>query len=100
MLKRISATQICQNLGQIMNEVAAFGNDYIIERSGTPLAVLIPIEKYRRISSGKEIFYEEVTVFQEAAAEVGEEGLDEIIEEAVKSAKDTERRQMQNGQLL
>lgn len=35
MYKKISALKARQNLGQVMNEVALKGDDYIIERPGT-----------------------------------------------------------------
>jgi hypothetical protein len=36
-LRKISALKARQNLGQVMNEVALRGDDYIIERAGRPL---------------------------------------------------------------
>ena len=49
MLKKISAMKARQNLGQIMNEVALRGDDYIIERAGKPLVAIIDMEKYQRL---------------------------------------------------
>jgi prevent-host-death family protein len=45
MIKRISALKARQNLGQVMNEVALGGDDYIIERAGKPLVAIVSIEK-------------------------------------------------------
>ena len=36
MLKKISAMKVRQNLGQVMNEVALRGDDYVVERAGKP----------------------------------------------------------------
>jgi len=49
MLKKISAMKVRQNLGQVMNEVALRGDDYVVERAGKPLVAIIPMEKYRKI---------------------------------------------------
>ncbi|WP_244085134.1 type II toxin-antitoxin system Phd/YefM family antitoxin [Desulforhabdus sp. TSK] len=49
MQKTISAMKARQNLGQVMNEVALRGDDYIIERAGKPLVAIIPIEKYQKL---------------------------------------------------
>ncbi len=48
-LKKISALKARQNLGQIINEVAFRGNDYIIEQAGRPLVAIIGFEKYHQL---------------------------------------------------
>ncbi len=48
-LKKISALKARQNLGQIINEVALRGDDYIIERAGRPLVAIIGFEKYHQL---------------------------------------------------
>ena len=53
MQKKISAMKARQNLGQIMNEVALRGDDYIIERAGKPLVAVIDMEKYQRLQQGQ-----------------------------------------------
>jgi prevent-host-death family protein len=51
MVKKISAVKARQNLGQIMNEVSLLGDDYMIERAGKPLAVIISVDKYQAIQA-------------------------------------------------
>ena len=53
MQKKISAMKARQNMGQIMNEVAIRGDDYIIERAGKPLVAVIDMEKYQRLQQGQ-----------------------------------------------
>lgn len=36
MMKKILAVKARQNLGQVMNEVALRGNDYVVERLASP----------------------------------------------------------------
>ena len=57
MYKTISALKARQNLGQVMNEVALKGDDYIIERAGKPLVAVIPIEKYQSLRQEIEEFF-------------------------------------------
>ena len=54
MLKKISAMKVRQSLGQVMNEVALRGDDYIVERAGKPLVAIIPMEKYQRLQMERE----------------------------------------------
>lgn len=46
MIKTISAMQARQNLGSVINSVSLRGDEYIIERAGKPMAVIISIEKF------------------------------------------------------
>ena len=87
MYKTISALKARQNLGQVMNEVALKGDDYIIERAGKPMAALIPMEKYQSLRRDWDEFFESV---KEMSANIKEEDfqtLGEIVEEAVHAAR-------------
>ena len=46
--------KVRQNLGQIMNEASLRGDDFIIERAGKPVAVLVSMDKYRIIERDRE----------------------------------------------
>ena len=87
MLKKISAMKARQNLGQVMNEVALRGDDYVVERAGKPLVAIIPIEKYRKLQGYLNEFWEEVESFQQSVRDVDPKELDAAIEEAVLAAK-------------
>jgi prevent-host-death family protein len=54
MQKTISAMKARQNLGQIMNEVSLRGDDFVIERAGKPVAVLISLDKYSLLIQNNE----------------------------------------------
>jgi prevent-host-death family protein len=54
MLKKISAMQARQTLGQIMNEVALRGDDYVVERAGKPLVAIISMGKYEVIQKERD----------------------------------------------
>jgi len=81
MIKKISAMKARQNLGQVMNEVALRGDDYVIERAGKPLVAIIPMEKYRRLQKDLDDFFLEVKTFQESVEDVDPKELDAAIEE-------------------
>ena len=87
MLKKISAMKVRQNLGQVMNEVALRGDDYVVERAGKPLVAIIPIEKYRKLQGYLNEFWEEVESFQQSVRDVDPGELDAAIEAAVLAAK-------------
>jgi len=86
MLKKISAMKVRQNLGQVMNEVALRGDDYVVERAGKPLVAIIPMEKYRKFQRDLDEFWEEVKSFQQSVRDVDPKEVDAAIEEAVLEA--------------
>ena len=85
MYKKISALKARQNLGQVMNEVALKGDDYIIERAGKPLVAVIPIEKYQSLQQEIEEFYETLSQMRANLKEKDEKEMDMLVEEAVRS---------------
>lgn len=87
MLKKISAMKARQNLGQIMNEVAIRGDDYIIERAGKPLVAIIDMDKYQRLQEDREEALQALRSIwsKMEGADAGE--VEEIIEEAIQATR-------------
>lgn len=92
MYKKISALKARQNLGQVMNEVALKGDDYIIERAGKPLVAVIPIEKYQSLQQEIEDFFEALSHMRANLKKKDEKDVDTLVEEAVQSYKKSESR--------
>ncbi len=87
MQKKISAMKARQNLGQIMNEVAIRGDDYIIERAGKPLVAIIDMEKYQRLEKERQEALQAVRSIwsKMEGADAGE--VEEIIGEAIRATR-------------
>ena len=85
MYKRISALKARQNLGQVMNEVALKGDDYIIERAGKPLVAVIPIKKYQSLQQEIGEFFESLSKMRANLSKGDEKNMDGLIGEAVTS---------------
>jgi len=85
MYRRISALKARQNLGQVMNEVALRGDEYIIERAGKPLVAIIPVEKYQSMQEELEGFFESLGEMRANVKEEDSNVMDSLINEAVKS---------------
>jgi len=83
MYKTISALKARQNLGQVMNEVALKGDDYIIERAGKPLVAVIPMEKYQSLQQEWDEFFESVSAMSANIKEEDDEIVDKLVDEAV-----------------
>ncbi len=87
MQKKISAMKARQNLGQIMNEVAIRGDDYIIERAGKPLVAIIDLEKYQRLEEDRQEALHSVRSIWSKMEGAGAKEVAEIVEEAVQATR-------------
>jgi prevent-host-death family protein len=85
MYKKISALKARQNLGQVMNEVALKGDDYIIERAGKPLVAVIPMEKYQSLQQEWDEFFESVSAMGANIKGKDAKIVDELVDEAVRA---------------
>ncbi len=87
MYKTISALKARQTLGQVMNEVALKGDDYIIERAGKPLVAVIPIEKYQSLQQEWDEFLEGVSAMGANIKEKDDEVISRLVAEAVRASR-------------
>ena len=89
MLKKISAVKARNNLGQVMNEVAIRirGDDYIIERPGQPMVVMIPMDRYYQILQTQEQTKKSLEEIWEKMEGVNEEEIGQVIGEAISSVR-------------
>ena len=92
MYKRISALKARQNLGEVMNEVALKGDDYIIERAGKPLVAVIPIGKYESLRQELDEFFESLSKMRVNLKREDEKDMDGLIESAVRSYRKSKAR--------
>jgi len=49
MTEKITAMQVRQTLGELLNRVALRHDQFVIERNGKPMAALVPIEKLEQL---------------------------------------------------
>lgn len=87
MYKKISALKARQNLGQVMNEVALRGDEYIIERAGKPMVAMIPMERFVSLQKDLDDFFEGLNLMRRDIKKEDSELIDQVIDEAVQSAK-------------
>jgi len=57
MRRRINAVKARGSLGQILEEVYYRGDQYVIERSGKPMAAVVPVEQYEQWRTEREAFF-------------------------------------------
>ena len=87
MVKKITAVKARQNLGQIMNEVSLLGDDYMIERAGKPLAVIISIDKYQSIQAKREEAARCLNQIWDKMGDADPDTLERLVDEAVRKGR-------------
>lgn len=66
--KKTTAIKARQNLGQLLEEAYYRGDEFVIERAGKPMAVLIPIQEFQRWQKQREADF---AVFDQTRAKSG-----------------------------
>ena len=84
MFKKVSAMKARQNLGQVLNEVALRGDDYIVERAGKPIAAIISLEKYQSLREERDSALQAIEEIWGKMRAENQKVIEETIGEAVK----------------
>ncbi len=91
MIKKLPALKARQNLGQVMNEVAIKGDDYIIERAGKPLVAIISMEKYQMIQQERKDALEALNEVWDKMRGEDPNAIESAITDAVKAVRSRNR---------
>ena len=87
MVKKITAVKARQNLGQIMNEVSLLGDDYMIERAGKPLAVIISVDKYQYIQAKRQEAISRLDRIRDKMGDAAPDAVEKLVNEAVRKSR-------------
>lgn len=93
MLHQVTAMNVRQNFGQLLNQVQYRQDSILITKSGHPVAALVDIHLFEKIRLMRQEFERLSTQFARAYQDVREaEGLHEI-DEALKSIRKHKKRE-------
>ena len=87
MIKKLPALKARQNLGQVMNEVALRGDEYIVERAGKPLVAIISMDKYKMLEKDRMSALEAVNDIWDKMREENPQAIEDTIDKAVKAVR-------------
>ena len=87
MIKKLPALKARQNLGQVMNEVALRGDEYIVERAGKPLVAIISMDRYRMLEQDRDSALEAVNDIWEKMKGASPQMIERTIDEAVRAIR-------------
>lgn len=86
MERTVSAFEARRNFGEILQEVAANGDNVVVERHGKPVAVVVPLHVYQQWQRSREAFFEKIRQAAERADMSPEEG-DALVEEVIEKVR-------------
>jgi len=92
MVKKISALELRHHLGDVLNRTSLRDDQFIIERKGKSLAVLVPVWQFEKIQGVRDEFFKEVRDVRKYTAKIPSEKLEKTILEAVHSVRKTRSR--------
>jgi prevent-host-death family protein len=84
--KTVSAYEIQRSFGEMLQDVVAHGDKFVVERHGTPVAVVVPVEVYEQWKQSQERFFETLRKAQ-GTADMSEADAEKLAAEAVKAAR-------------
>lgn len=87
MEKTISALDARKKLGQVLEEVFYQGNQFIVERAGKPMAVVIPVSQYRQWKEKRERFFAMIDEVRERNNDIPPEVIEAEVEEAIQAVR-------------
>ena len=90
MEKTINSFEVRRSFGKLVQDVAARGDKIIVERHGTPVAVLVPLEVYEQWKRSRERFFELLEMGQRNA-NLSPEAADTLALEAVQAIRQQKR---------
>lgn len=53
MARRVTATEARIHFGELLREVAADGESFVVERAGRPAAAIVPLKDYERLRANE-----------------------------------------------
>ena len=86
MEKTVGAFEIRRNLVKVLQDIAARGDKYIVERHGEPVAVVVPVEVYEQWKQSRSRLFDQLHRAQ-THANLSPEAADALAAEAVKAAR-------------
>lgn len=82
----VSAFDARRSFGEILQEVAANGDNVVVERHGKPVAVVVPMHVYQQWQRSREAFFEKIRQAAERSDMSPEDG-EALVEAAIQDVR-------------
>lgn len=92
MLKEVTAYNARKNFGELLSQVLYRGDQVIINRSGKPVAAIVPVDWLEQWHERRERFYKKIEAIRERNREVPSGLVEKEVQEAVSYVRAVKRR--------
>lgn len=97
MVKEINAYDARKNFGELLSQVYYRGDQVIINRSGKPVAAMVPVDWLKQWRQRRESFFRRVEAIGECNKDIAPGVIEKEIEEAVAGVRGAKRRRKSGG---
>lgn len=91
MTKTTTAIKARRNLGQLLEEAFYKGDEFIIERAGKPMAVLIPVQEFENWLRQREKDFGVLDEIKAQNRQKSPENIEKDVDEAIKEVRKIDR---------
>lgn len=84
---RVSAREARNKFADIMGSVRYGGEEIIVERSGRPMAALIPVDTYERLVAERRVRFEVVDQIRSSLPAVASDEIEKDVAQAIHSLR-------------
>ena len=91
--KVLDTNAVRDHLGEILDEAHYQGNEFVIQRRGKPLAVIIPYSRYEQMEKRREAAFRVFHEIWEANKDADPNEVAEVVEQEVEKMRAERRRQ-------
>ena len=95
--KVLDTNAVRDHLGEILDEAHYQGNEFVIQRRGKPLAVIIPYSRYEQMEKRREAAFRVFHEIWEANKDADPNEVAEVVEQEVEKMRAERRRQRARG---
>jgi prevent-host-death family protein len=92
MKKTLSAMEARKHFGEILEAVHYKGDEFVIERNGKVMGVVIPATQYAQIERDRDRFWDLIDRTQERNKDVPPEVIGKEVEEAIREVRSERRK--------
>ena len=92
MTERIGSREARKNFADLLGRVRYGGEVIIVERSGTPMAAMVPVELVEQVLAEREARFKVIDRIRERTAGYTEDEIARDVDEAVREVREARRR--------
>jgi prevent-host-death family protein len=92
MVRTVNVLKMRKNLGQLLEQVDAKGNQYVIEQGGRPLAAVVPVWQLKEWRERRDRFFAKIDAVRRKSRKAKPQAIERDVAEATRKVRARLRR--------